>query len=132
MDAASFTVSPKIWGHGWSPNRLGGWLSRRFGPVTLCYLLNAQDPRRHLNLYETKDLGRVFAESGKFLQSQCGAALLANVDAWRKQRLQRVAAYTGGSTEGEDAIQSESEVSNGVGISTPESPSKQPVEKWVP
>ena len=126
LEKVHFTANPQPWMHGWSPDRLGGWLSQSYGPITLAYLLNSQEAHRHLNLHQTKQLGAVFVQAaGKFLQSTAGEMLRANVDQWRKDRAQRWANYTAKSGP-EDAIQAEAErsaIGGGGGA---------PVENWIP
>jgi len=63
MKAAGFLVSTQPWGRGWSPDRLGGWLSRRYGPITLAYELNSQARAKHLSVEELKQMGYILAKS---------------------------------------------------------------------
>ncbi|MGA3066067.1 MAG: M14 family zinc carboxypeptidase [Tepidisphaeraceae bacterium] len=92
---------------GWSPDRLGGWLSRRFGPITLAYELNSMDPQRHLNVKELSDLGGLFAQSAAdFLASPDSGGVLADIDRRRAARAYQWAHYVPAG-KNEDAIVSE-------------------------
>lgn len=116
---------------GWSPDRLGGWLSRRYGPLCFAYEVNSQAPNRHLNLYELKDMGRIFVvATGRFLSSTDGSKVLANVDVRRNERLARWSKQTSVAADA-DAITAEAIVSKGVGVSADNTVSEA-VEKWVP
>jgi tetratricopeptide (TPR) repeat protein len=130
VSTAGYTSALRPMEWGWSPDRLGGWLSRRFAPITLAYELNSQDPTRHLNLKQTKNLGTVFVNSaGDFLSTPLGAAVLADIDRRRASRAWQIAHYTPQS-KNEDAIVSET---NRTQIPLPSSPAVLAAdENWVP
>jgi tetratricopeptide (TPR) repeat protein len=106
---SGYSVQPKPWVLGLTPDRLGGWLSVNYGPITLGYELNTQAPDRHLNLYEMKQIGQTIANSaGQFFSTPTGVELLAETTAQRRQRLARWTrlAYSGAATS-ENAIEAE-------------------------
>jgi hypothetical protein len=87
---ADFSISPQPELYGWCPNRLGGWLARRYGPLTLAYMVNTQAAKHHLTVQQTRDLGGGMVDAiPEFFASPDGPILLANVDARRKERLDR-------------------------------------------
>jgi hypothetical protein len=133
MEGEGFAVNPRPWMRGWSPWRLGGWLSLRFGPITLAYELNSQASDRHLNLADLKHFGKIFAQSAaQFLSTFEGAALIENVDDRRKDRLERWK-LRGSLAVGKDAIPAEAIVSQNYGIPIDSEQDKNRViEKWVP
>jgi len=131
--AAGFGISKGSLVRGWSPDRLGGWLARRFGPECFAYQLNCQAMNRHLNLWDLRSLGEnMVKSSGSFLTSSDGATLMANVDDLRAQRLNRLAQHPEAMSS-PDAIQGETAISQGEGISSETSgKAKEAVEKWFP
>lgn len=89
MRLAGFRVDGRPWQRGWSPERLGGWLSHRFGTVTLAYEFNSQATGFHMNLEDLKLLGSTgCVTAGKFLGSKDGEVLLSLVDDVRRARLE--------------------------------------------
>jgi hypothetical protein len=82
----TFRSSPAM--RGWSPNRMGGWLSHYFGPITLAYEINSQGFPRHLNVREMSSIGIGLLKSAdRFLASREGVELLKSVDELRRERL---------------------------------------------
>ena len=79
---------------GWMPDRLCGWLGHYYGALSIPYEVNSQAPERHLSLAEIKGLGGTFARSvGQFFSSPDGIAAMADIDARRRERAARWAAY---------------------------------------
>jgi hypothetical protein len=106
LGGAAFSVEPRPWMRGWSPDRLGGWLGHNFGPITLAYEFNSQEAVRHLNLAQLKSIGAVMADSvGQFFAAKDGQDLLTVVDDARRERLARWA--NAPAVAGQDAIESE-------------------------
>lgn len=91
LDAAGYTVSPRPNMRGLSPDRLGGWLAVRFGPLCLAYEFNSQSPDRHLSLAEITAAGATFPQAIAAFWDSRGPALMANVDSIRQARLARLA-----------------------------------------
>ncbi len=117
----------KPWNRGWSPDRLGGWLSRRYGPLTIAYEANSQAPKRHLNIQQTKGVGPMIAGGLENFLISDAARLLNEVDQKRQDRLQR---WRESHTEYViDAIDFEARVSPGVGVARPGHDETQ-VERW--
>jgi hypothetical protein len=128
--AGGFTFARRPLQWGWSPDRLGGWLSRRFGPITLAYELNSQDPTKHLNLQQLAELGKIFADSAaKFLPSPQGSAALADIDQRRALRDWQMARYAP-DQKNEDAIVSETKRTRIQ--PPPDNPIVAADENWVP
>jgi hypothetical protein len=95
---------------GWMPDRLGGWLSHYFGPLTIAYEVNSQAPECHLNLYQLKALGGIFSKSAaQFLTTSGGHTALVAVDGRRSERLEQWSSYSQHAIF-ENAIMSESAV----------------------
>jgi hypothetical protein len=94
FNRSGIVASSRPWMRGWSPDRLGGWLSSHYGPLTLAYEINSQAPDSHLDLQGLKDVGVGFATTvPRFLGSAEGAALYAEIDTRRKKRLAEWATY---------------------------------------
>lgn len=129
----NFLADPRPWMRGWSPDRLGGCLSRRYGPLCLAYEVNCQASDRHLNLHQLQGIGRSFVDAAaQFFADVGGDDLLAQVDQRRSERTARWR-ERGYLAAGKDAIQAEAVVSAGVGIQTPGSDSMNLlVERWLP
>jgi hypothetical protein len=128
FDRAGFDVARAPRMRGWSPDRLGGWLSRRFSPITLAYEMNSQCADHHLNLQEMSQMGQILADSaGEFLATHQGAALLSDIDARRRIRSAQWAKYIPANPT-EDAIFSETMRTR---ISVPGA-DVGPAEAWVP
>lgn len=109
---AGYTTSPAPMMRGWSPDRLGGWLSHYYGAFTLAYEVNSQSIGRHLNIRETQQLGAVFVEAGtNFMHGASGTLVIDDVDSRRQQRLMRWKGYE--SIVGEGAILSEARRAGG-------------------
>ncbi|HEX4052632.1 MAG TPA: M14 family zinc carboxypeptidase [Tepidisphaeraceae bacterium] len=107
---SGFAVTGRPRMRGWSPDRLGGWLSRYYGALTLAYEFDSQSPERHLNLRSLEDLGRIFVNAAcSFVAEPDAKNLLVDIDVRRQQRLERWTKYGPPPTADEDAIQSESE-----------------------
>jgi zinc carboxypeptidase len=107
LETQGFSVQRSTKLYGWSPDRLGGWLSRRFAPITLAYELNAQAPQRHMNLADCTRIAAIIAEtSSRFFSTEAGRAVLADVDQRRLRRTLQWAQY-GRPNPPQDAIVSE-------------------------
>ena len=133
LQRANVTVVPRPWMRGWLPDRLGGWLSRHYGPITLAYELNSQAADRHLNLQQQKAIGAIFADMiPEFFSSPNGLAILSDVDTRRQERSARWAKH-GPVPEATNAIEAEDELSKDVGIVSPNASDDQEllVEKRV-
>jgi hypothetical protein len=117
---------------GWSPDRFGGWVGRRYGPITFLYETNSQAPDRHLNLAETKGIGRVFVDSiSTFLATDTGKSLLADVDTRRRERAQRWAARKQDIAADANAIDAEAVVSKTIGLKVKDGDNSL-IENWIP
>jgi Zinc carboxypeptidase len=89
-----FLVDAKPWMFGASPERFGGWLAKCFGPLTLVYEINSQDPTRHLSINELQNIGKLCANTiGDFLQTPAGGKALVSVDARRREWLVETKQY---------------------------------------
>ena len=107
---SGFAVTGRPRMRGWSPDRLGGWLSRYYGALTLAYEFDSQSPERHLNLRSLEDLGRIFVNAAcSFVAEPDAKNLLVDIDVRRQQRLERWTKYAHLPVAEEDAIQSEAE-----------------------
>jgi hypothetical protein len=127
---AGWTTTKGIWARGWSPYRLGGWLSRRFGPLCLSYEINAQAPDRHATVAELQTLGGLIARSaGDFILKPDARALLDEVDARRADRRDRWLVSGKQLADFPDAVEAEAVVSKGVGINESQGGK---VEAWIP
>jgi hypothetical protein len=89
LENAGYTVSPRPRLRGVTPDRLGGWLAVRYGPVFMAYELNSQSPDRHLSLAELTAVGGIFAQGIDGFWESKGHALIANIDSIRQARLNR-------------------------------------------
>lgn len=89
MQQNQFMINPRPSMRGWSPDRLGGWLSLNYGPLTLAYEVNSQASTRHLTLHGLQDIGATFLKAidEAMEQERTRGTLLAVVDARRTQRL---------------------------------------------
>jgi hypothetical protein len=107
--AKGFDVTSRPWMRGWMPDRLGGWLSHNYGPLTFLYELNSQSPDRHLSVDELRSIGAELLRcASDFLASPPGKAALAEIDARRRSYTARWTSYH--DPEGlADAIQSEAD-----------------------
>jgi hypothetical protein len=131
---SNFEVMSRPWMRGWSPDRLGGWLSRRYGALCLAYELNSQAPDSHMNLRDLHMIGENFVRSASdFLVSDNGVQLMRNVNELRRERLKRFAQHKSAALAS-DAIEGETEISRGVGVATDAGGKSGEllVEKWVP
>jgi hypothetical protein len=114
LQSADFTVVPRPWSRGLTPDRLGGWLSVAYGPYTLAYEFNSQDAQRHLNLVGLKHIGEIFVQtSAEFLDTSEGQSAMAEVDAHRQRRLDRWA-HAPTTQPAENAIDAEAAHSAGA------------------
>jgi hypothetical protein len=87
MQEAGYGVQANPLMRGWMPNRLGGWLSHYYGPLSIAFEVNSQAPERHLTLAELKTMGAVFVQSaGQFFSTSSGKATLVEVDSRRALR----------------------------------------------
>jgi Zinc carboxypeptidase len=110
LKEAGFTVNPQPWMRGWSPDRLGGWLSRYFGSLTIAYELNSQGADHHLSIRRLKEIGHnLVSTASEFLGARDAVDLLADIDSRRQKRLDRWTAYGMPPAANEDAIKIESE-----------------------
>jgi hypothetical protein len=88
MKKNQYSVTNRPWQFGWSPDRLGGWLSHSFGPLTLAYEVNAQCPDRHLTIFGLKHIGGILLDTAaEFLNTADGQRALAAVDVFRAQQI---------------------------------------------
>jgi hypothetical protein len=128
FQSAGYLTAARPSNRGWSPDRLGGWLSRRYGPITFLYELNCQAPARHLTVQQLKEAGIVFVRSvPAFWESESGLALKTDVDARRRDRLIRWSKYTGAVPS--NAIDAEAVISKGVGRTS--GSGDLLVEQWI-
>jgi hypothetical protein len=88
--ASKFLVRNTPWTRGTLPDRLAGWLSRSFGTLVLPYEVNSVTPRRHINLAELRQMGRIMAVAAAHHVMK-NNTLMAEVD---KVRLIRQAQFT--------------------------------------
>jgi hypothetical protein len=78
MQEAEYGMLARPQVRGWMPDRLGGWLSHCYGPLSIAYEVNSQAPERHLALGEIKTMGAVFVQTvGQFFAGQDGSATTA-------------------------------------------------------
>jgi len=127
--ADDYHVMHRPWMRGWSPDRLGGWLSRRYGALTFAYELNSQAQERHLNLARLAGIGAWLVRSiPQMLSAPDGVALLTDVDARRKEWQDSWTKY-GAPNAQLDALNSELNVSRAANLrSDPKDPK---LEKWI-
>jgi hypothetical protein len=125
-----YSARPTAWMRGWSPDRLGGWLSRRYGTITIAYECNGQAPNAHLDEAGIKKIAVGVANAlPAFFGSPSGIECLAEVDSRRKERRAKWAIH-GPVDSGVDALQGEAAASADSGIA---STSKEVgVERYVP
>ncbi len=91
---ADYSVSGKPLHAHTAPFRLGGYLAQMYGPLFMPYELNSQQRSRHLTLEELRNMGRLALESSsKFLVSDAGNKLTANVATVRRLRDDRMARF---------------------------------------
>jgi tetratricopeptide (TPR) repeat protein len=110
LKSAGVSVEPRPWMRGWSPDRLGGWLSMHFGPITLAYEFDSQDPGQHLAPNGLKAISQAFlAAVNAFFSQPESRPLMASIDEMRRQRSIRLAAIGGGQIGQMDAIQFEAQ-----------------------
>jgi hypothetical protein len=111
-----FLIDPKPWMFGASPDRFGGWLAKCFGPLTLVYELNSQDPTQHLSLNELQEIGKICANTvAQFLQTPAGAKALASIDSRRHEWLAETKQFVSPQVQASaSAIDLESHRSQGV------------------
>jgi hypothetical protein len=110
MQEAGYGMRANPQMRGWLPDRLGGWLSHNYGPLSIAYEVNSQAPERHLALAEIKTMGAVFVQTvAQFFASDHGKATLAEVDSRRAQRSAAWADYAKNNAVS-DAIVSEANV----------------------
>jgi len=117
---------------GWSPSRLGGWLTHQFGPLTLAYELNSQSAMEHLPMRRVAFIGNeLLAGFAGFIGSADGSALLNEVDARRAKRLERWAVAPAAPDDGDDpdALQQEAASWQHAAAADVKQTS---LEKWVP
>jgi hypothetical protein len=68
--------------------RLCGWLSESFGALIQPYEVNSLTPRRQLNLWELRQIGKIMATSTvSYLYADSGTKLRASIDGIRAKRL---------------------------------------------
>jgi hypothetical protein len=73
---------------GWSPDRLGGWLTAYYGSFTLAYEVNSQESSKHLDIRQSQELGGLLILStSAFLKSSNAGLAIREVDERRQQRL---------------------------------------------
>jgi len=123
-----FRATSRIWKRGWSPDRLGGWLSRRYGAIGMAYELNSQCAQRHLGLSEIMDIGALFVRSSaRFLDSSDGRTALASVNKSR-------AAHASAEKKYGTAIAADDVIAYEAGISKAAVADGRPAskEEWVP
>ncbi len=106
------TVDARAWLNGWSPDRLGGWLSRRYGCLTFAYEFDSQNAITHLNTQDLKNAGKSMLEGvlDSFDNGNLRLQLVANVNDRVKIRMQN-ANKMGKRLDTMDAITYESELS---------------------
>jgi hypothetical protein len=110
--------------YGWSPDRLGGWLSHSYGSLTLAYEVNAQASERHLNLEQLKRLGVPFVIAATALLSgPDGRSILADIDSTLQKRAELRTQVDVATAQ--DAIEAEAKIAGGP-ISA-----KSTDEKWI-
>jgi hypothetical protein len=125
-----FSAQPRPWLRGWSPDRLGGWLSRRFGPITLLVEFNSQCPQKHLNLADMQQMGNVLVQSSAaFLSSEAATGFLDDVDSRRLIRQNHISKFRAYTT-GDDAIAYEAELGKVPATEVANQP--QLIERWIP
>ena len=128
-DASSLKFDKTFSQRAWSPDRLGGWLSRRYGPIGFLYEVNAQQEERHLSLEELQSLGGLFVRStAAFIDGPNGLPLRREVNRRLAERAGRWAKAKSQVPPGSSAIVAEAIVSRGVGLAA----KGTPAEKWVP
>jgi hypothetical protein len=92
VQEAGYGVQANPLQRGWMPDRLSGWLTHYYGPISIAYEINSQAPERHLTVAELKMLGTVFVQSaGQFFATPNGKSALSEVDS---RRIQRAAGWT--------------------------------------
>jgi hypothetical protein len=109
--AAGFSVTARPWMRGWMPDRLGGWLSRYYGPLTFVYELNSQSPDRHLSLSDLNGIASVFLDAvGAFYSGHNADAVTAEINERRAERTRLWRSDT--TVDSGNAIQAEARLGN--------------------
>jgi hypothetical protein len=87
LQLQTFSVAPAPLAFGFSPDRLGGWLSAHYATMTFAYEVNSQNQSRHLAISELECIGEGFATGmARFLSTTDGSNLIADIDSYRRQR----------------------------------------------
>jgi Zinc carboxypeptidase len=121
LQQAGFDVRQRPTMRGWMPDRLGGWLSRSYGTLSMAYEVNSQAPERHLTLAETKNLGAIFTEAiGSFFEGRNGNTAMAAVDAFREQRSTRLAGRSQPSSQANAIVTESSSLTFAMNKGNPE------------
>jgi hypothetical protein len=86
--SAGYNVRNTPWTTGIMSTRLCGWLSESFGALIQPYEVNSLTPRRQLNLWELRQIGKIMATSTvSYLYADSGTKLRASIDGIRAKRL---------------------------------------------